>query len=49
VAGQNFDIDVVTYLMVIAVVGLAVLMPAAGELGKRSQAAAVKVVAPAAK
>jgi predicted Na+-dependent transporter len=37
VAGQNFDMDVVTYLMVIAVVGLVVLMPLAGELGKRSQ------------
>ena len=35
VAGQNFGIDVVTYLMVIAVVGLVVLMPLAGELGKR--------------
>ena len=27
--------DVVTYLMVIAVVGLVVLMPLAGELGKK--------------
>lgn len=36
VAGQNFDSDVITYLMVIAVIGLVVLMPAAGELGKRS-------------
>lgn len=35
VAGQNFGIDVVTYLMVIAVIGLVVLMPLAGELGKR--------------
>lgn len=35
VAGQNFDLDVITYLMVIAVIGLVVLMPAAGELGKR--------------
>ena len=35
VAGQNFGMDVVTYLMVIAVVGLVVLMPLAGELGKR--------------
>lgn len=40
VAGQNFDIDVVTYLMVIAVIGLVVLMPAAGELGKRNAKAA---------
>lgn len=35
VAGQNFDLDVITYLMVIAVIGLVVLMPTAGELGKR--------------
>jgi BASS family bile acid:Na+ symporter len=35
VAGQNFGADVVTYLMVIAVIGLVILMPAAGELGKR--------------
>lgn len=40
VAGQNFGIDVVTYLMVIAVVGLVVLMPLAGELGRRSKGAA---------
>jgi BASS family bile acid:Na+ symporter len=39
VAGQNFDMDVVTYLMVIAVVGLVVLMPLAGELGKRAKSA----------
>jgi BASS family bile acid:Na+ symporter len=38
VAGQNFGMDVITYLMVIAVVGLVILMPAAGEFGKRSQA-----------
>ena len=37
VAAQNFDSNVITYLMVIAVIGLVVLMPAAGELGKRSQ------------
>jgi len=36
VAGQNFDADVITYVMVIAIIGLVVLMPAAGELGKRS-------------
>lgn len=42
VAGQNFDMDVVTYLMVIAVVGLVVLMPLAGELGKRAKAAATE-------
>ena len=38
VAGQNFDMDVITYLMVISVVGLVILMPLAGELGKRRQA-----------
>ena len=38
VAGQNFSMDVVTYLMVIAVVGLVILMPLAGELGKRAKA-----------
>lgn len=38
VAGQNFDPDVITYLMVIAVIGLVILMPAAGELGKRMKA-----------
>jgi BASS family bile acid:Na+ symporter len=36
VAGQNFDADVITYLMVIAVIGFVVLFPAAGELGKRA-------------
>lgn len=36
VAGQNFDADVITYLMVVGVIGLVVLMPAAGELGKRA-------------
>jgi predicted Na+-dependent transporter len=40
VAAQNFDTNVVTYLMVIAVIGLVVLMPTAGELGKRSAAPA---------
>lgn len=35
VAGQNFDSDVITYLMVIAVIGMVLLMPAAGEIGKR--------------
>jgi BASS family bile acid:Na+ symporter len=39
VAAQNFDPNVVTYLMVIAVIGLIILMPAAGELGKRMQKA----------
>ena len=37
VAGQNFDMDVVTYLIVISVVGFLVLMPLAGELGKRAE------------
>jgi predicted Na+-dependent transporter len=35
VAAQNFSSDVITYLMVIAIIGLVVLMPAAGEIGKR--------------
>lgn len=39
VAAQNFSVDVITYLIVIAIIGLVVLMPAAGELGKRMQAA----------
>ena len=42
VAGQNFDLDVITYLMVIAVIGLVVLMPTAGELGKRAKAKAAE-------
>lgn len=36
VAAQNFSADVITYLMVVAVIGLVVLMPIAGELGKRA-------------
>ena len=40
VAAQNFGSDVITYLMVIALVGLVILMPAAGELGKRQAKAA---------
>jgi predicted Na+-dependent transporter len=35
VAAQNFTADVITYLLVIAIIGLVVLMPAAGEIGKR--------------
>ncbi len=35
VAGQNFGSDEITYLMVVAVIGLIVLLPAAGEIGKR--------------
>ena len=37
VAAQNFDSSVVTYLMVMALIGLVILMPAAGELGKRAK------------
>jgi BASS family bile acid:Na+ symporter len=40
VAVQNFDMDVITYLMVISVVGLVNLMPLTGELGKRRAKAA---------
>ena len=39
VAAQNFDSNVITYVMVIAVISLVVLMPTAGELGKRMQKA----------
>jgi BASS family bile acid:Na+ symporter len=39
VGAQNFSVDVITYLMVIAILGLILLMPAAGELGKRIQSA----------
>jgi BASS family bile acid:Na+ symporter len=35
VAAQNFNTDVITYLMVIAIISLIILMPSAGELGKR--------------
>jgi BASS family bile acid:Na+ symporter len=35
VAVQNFNNDVVTYLIVFSVLGLIILMPIAGELGKR--------------
>ena len=44
VAGQNFDMDVVTYLIVISVVGFVVLMPLAGELGKRSKSTPVQTL-----
>jgi predicted Na+-dependent transporter len=40
VAVQNFTIDVVTYLMVIAIISLVILMPTAGEIGKRVKGAA---------
>jgi BASS family bile acid:Na+ symporter len=36
VAAQNFDADVITYLMVVAIIGFVILFPAAGELGKRA-------------
>ena len=39
VAGQNFSEDVITYLIVIAVISIVVLMPTAGELGKRTKKA----------
>lgn len=42
VAGQNFSSDVITYLMVMAVIGLVVLMPAAGEIGKRQAKASTQ-------
>jgi len=35
VAAQNFDADVITYLIGFAVIGFIILYPAAGELGKR--------------
>ncbi|MGB3701150.1 MAG: bile acid:sodium symporter [Anaerolineales bacterium] len=40
VAGQNFSSDVITYVLVIAIISLVVLMPIAGELGKRMKAPA---------
>jgi BASS family bile acid:Na+ symporter len=36
VAAQNFNSDVITYIMVIGIIGLVILMPAAGELGRRA-------------
>ena len=41
VAGQNFsdDPDVLVFIIVAALIGLVLLMPIGGELGKRSQAA----------
>jgi BASS family bile acid:Na+ symporter len=38
VAAQNFDSNVITYIMVFSVIGFVILMPAAGELGKRMKA-----------
>ena len=40
VAAQNFDADVITYLMVVAIIGFVILFPVAGELGKRQALAA---------
>ncbi len=39
VAAQNFDSDVLTYILVFSMIGFVLLFPTAGELGKRSQAA----------
>jgi len=36
VAAQNFDSDVITFVLVFGVIGFIVLFPTAGELGKRS-------------
>jgi len=40
VAGQNFNSDVLTYLLVIAIISLVILMPIYCELGKRMKAPA---------
>lgn len=37
VAAQNFDSDVLTYILVFSMIGFVILFPAAGELGKRSE------------
>ena len=47
-APAGVDADVITYLMVMAVIGLVILMPAAGELGKRMKTDADKDEASAA-
>jgi BASS family bile acid:Na+ symporter len=36
VAAQNFDSDVITFVLVFSIIGFIVLFPAAGELGKQS-------------
>ena len=41
VAAQNFDTNVITYLLVFSVIGFVILFPAAGELGKRMKTAEV--------
>ena len=38
VGAQNFSSETLTYVVVIAVIGLAVLIPIAGELGKQTEA-----------
>ncbi|MEE8569216.1 MAG: bile acid:sodium symporter [Anaerolineales bacterium] len=37
VAAQNFDSDVITFVLVFSIIGFIVLFPTAGELGKRSE------------
>ncbi len=37
VAAQNFDADVITFVLVFSIIGFIVLFPTAGELGKRSE------------
>jgi len=44
VAAQNFDAEVITYLMVVAIIGFVILFPTAGELGKRTQIIGVEPV-----
>ena len=46
VGAQNFDAEVITYLMVIAVIGLVILMPVAGELGKRAGSSEIEAEIP---
>jgi BASS family bile acid:Na+ symporter len=37
VAAQNFDADVITFVLVFSIIGFILLFPAAGELGRRSE------------
>ena len=37
VGGQNFDSEVITYVLVVGVLGFVILIPAAGELGRRAK------------
>jgi BASS family bile acid:Na+ symporter len=41
VGAQNFSSEVLTYVIVIALIGLAILLPLAGELGRRTDSPAV--------